>query len=273
MKQDIPVKNKISQEKHIKAAVFRNDIRKTEPHKHKQYFEIIYLTQGSGAHWIDDVCYEVKPPVLFFIKEGQVHNWDLQDVPGGYVVILKKEFVERSLDPQLEMLLAKVGGIPCLRIEDTNTISQLFELLVQEGQSETEHSFRIMEGLLKVLLIKIQEVAGLELFRPSRRGDLYQSFLELLSTGIPVRNTVNYYAELLNTTPQHLNIACRNAAGTGAAEVLAGFIIKEARRLLLYTDKTVSEISFLLNFNDPSHFVKYFKRLSGSTPQNFRYTK
>nr|WP_262915972.1 helix-turn-helix domain-containing protein [Chitinophaga filiformis] len=116
-------------------------------------------------------------------------------------------------------------------------------------------------------------MAGLQLVRPSRRADLYQSFLELLSTGIPVRNTVNYYAELLNTTAQHLNIACRNATGTGATEVLAGFIIKEARRLLLYTDKTVSEISFLLNFNDPSHFVKYFKRLSGSTPQAFRSMK
>lgn len=273
MKKNIPVKNKISQEKHIKAAVFRNDIRKTEPHKHKQYFEIIYITQGHGAHWIDDVCHEVTPPTLFFIKEDQVHNWNLRDVPGGYVVILKKEFVERSLDPQLEMLLAKVGAIPCLRIEETATISQLFELLVREGQTETENTFCIMEGLLKVLLIKIQDVAGLELVRPSRKGDLYQSFLELLSTGIPVRNTVNYYAELLNTTPLHLNTACRNAAGMGATEVLAGFIIKEARRLLLYTDKTVSEISFLLNFNDPSHFVKYFKRLSGSTPQTFRLSR
>lgn len=273
MKNNIPVKNKIGQEKHIKAAVFRNDIRKTEPHKHKQYFEIIYITQGHGAHWIDDVCYEVAPSTLFFIKEYQVHSWDLQDVPGGYVIILKKEFVEKSLDPQLAMLLAKVGAIPCLRIEETATISQLFELLVKEGQTETGNTFHIMEGLLKILLIKIQDVAGLELARPSGRADLYQSFVELLSAGIPVRNTVNYYAALLNTTPQHLNVACRNAAATGASEVLAGFIIKEARRLLLYTDKTVSEISFLLNFNDPSHFVKYFKRLTGTTPQTFRLMK
>jgi len=52
--------------------------------------------------------------------------------------------------------------------------------------------------------------------------------------------------------------------------VLSEFIISEAKRLLLYTDNTIAEISFLLDFNDPSHFVKYFKRKTGQTPLSFR---
>lgn len=82
---------------------------------------------------------------------------------------------------------------------------------------------------------------------------------------------MHYYAELLNTSPQNLNEACQKAVQKPASEVLADFIIIEAKRMLLYTDQTVSEIAFALDFTDASHFVKYFKKLVGLTPQAFRH--
>lgn len=38
----------------------------------------------------------------------------------------------------------------------------------------------------------------------------------------------------------------------------------------MYTDSTVAETAFTLDFKAPSHFVKYLKRLIGSTPQAYR---
>lgn len=269
----IPVKNKISPEKYIKAAPFRKEVRKTAPHKHNQYFEIIFITKGKGAHWIDGVRYEVKPPILFFVTQDQVHNWDLKSEPDGFVIILKKDFVERSLDLQLRMLLTRISTLPCISIVENPTISQLFELLTIENQVDTESSFYITEGLLKALLAKIHDMASLEISRLPGTPNLYQSFLDLLGKGKTIKNKVSYYAERLNTTPQNINAACRKAVNKPAAEVLSDFIMNEAKRLLLYTDKTVSEISFTLNFSDPSYFVKYFKRLYGDTPQSFRSIK
>src|SRR3546814_11938428 len=74
----IPVKNKIAEDRHLKVEPFRKEVRVTKPHKHKQYFEIVYLSGGSGAHWIDGTRYEVRPPVLFFINRDQIHYWELQ---------------------------------------------------------------------------------------------------------------------------------------------------------------------------------------------------
>lgn len=270
VEKSIPVKNKISPEKHIKASPFRKEIRKTEPHKHNQYFEIIFITRGKGAHWIDGVRYEVKPPILFFITQDQVHNWDLKSEPDGFVIILKKGFVERSFDLQLKGLLTRISRIPCIPIAESPTVSQLFELLTIENRVDAESSAYITEGLLKALLAKISDIAGLEINTLPGKANLYQSFLDLLSKGKTIRNKVSYYAEILNTTPQNLNAACRKAVNKPAAEVLSDYIMNEAKRLLRYTDKTVSEISFTLNFNDPSYFVKYFKRLYGETPQSFR---
>jgi transcriptional regulator GlxA family with amidase domain len=102
------------------------------------------------------------------------------------------------------------------------------------------------------------------------KSDLYQSFIQLLNNATVVKHSVQHYAEKLNTSPQNLNAACRKAINQSATEVLAGFIISEAKRLLLYTSNTISEIAFKLEFIDASHFIKYFKRATNQTPQGFR---
>lgn len=270
MEKSIPVKDKISPEKHIKAAPFRKGLGKTAPHRHKQYFEIVFLSKGKGAHWIDGIRYEVKPPILYFINEHQVHNWDLESEPEGYVIIIKKSFIEKSLDLELKMLLNRTGSIACLPIAENLTIQRIFELLAEENKEETDTNFPVIEGLLKALLAKIQEVSGNAISQSAKKADFYASFMALLNQGNPIKSKVAWYADLLNTTPQNLNAACRKAVDLPATGVLSDFVINEAKRQLFYTDKTVSEISFSLNFNDPSHFVKYFKRHCGQTPQSFR---
>ncbi|MFX9038736.1 AraC family ligand binding domain-containing protein, partial [Acinetobacter baumannii] len=92
----------------IKIAAFRKDIRKTEPHKHNSYFEIIYLSKGSGTHTIDNSSYKVQPPVIFLVRKEQIHHWELLTTPEGYVIILKKAFIDKSLDSKLKSLLIEI---------------------------------------------------------------------------------------------------------------------------------------------------------------------
>ena len=270
MPSKLQIKDKSEAGKLIKIAPFRKDIRITEPHKHDNYFEIIYLSKGSGTHSIDYNKRKVQPPVIFFVRKEQIHHWHLLTVPEGYVLILKKGFIDKSLDGELKALLAKVSNISSLQLKDTTTINQLFQLLTKENDTANENSFLIIEGLLKALLAKILEVAKPLNRKVKVKAGFFQSFRELLSQGSEIKNDVAHYAGLLNTSPQNLNAVCRKAVNQSAAEILAEYIISEAKRLLIYTDNTVSEISFALGFKDPSHFVKYFKRYSGHTPQVFR---
>jgi AraC-like DNA-binding protein len=264
------VKNKIEGDKTIKIAPFKKEIRKTDPHKHNNYFEIIYLSQGSGYHYIDSRKFEVKPPIMYFIRKEQVHHWELVKELDGFVVIVKKSFIENSLDSELKSLFTKISRQSSLSVKENAVINKLFEILAEENKTEGENAFHIIEGLLKALLAKVLEVAKPVINKMEAKHDLYQSFLSLLNKGSIVKNAVHYYAGQLNTSPQNLNTACRKAVDQSATEVLAEFLISEAKRLLHYTDNTVSEIAFTLDFIDSSHFVKYFKRFTGQTPQSFR---
>lgn len=127
-----------------------------------------------------------------------------------------------------------------------------------------------VEGLLKALFVKVLETVRPASDQSKQRKELYRTFTRLLLYERPLRNHVAYYAGLLYTTPQNLNAVCRKAVGRSAAEVLADYMIDEAKRLLAYTDNTVAEVSFALSFKDPSHFVKYFKRHTSHTPNGFR---
>lgn len=266
MKNSIFIKTKIEAAALLKAAPFRKEIRKTEPHKHNSYFEIIYLREGSGFHTIDHTSFLIKPPTVFFVRKEQVHHWDMKDTPDGFVLLLKKGFLNQSMDSELKSLLSKLSKLSCIHLTETESIDTIFQLLT------TEEDFIVTEGLLKALFAKILIATKPLISKTSKTDDLIAVFRELLNQTNDLQNNVAHYAEKLHTTPQNLNAICRKTLDQSATEVIAEHIISEAKRQLIYTVASVSEIAYSLNFSDTSHFVKYFKRHTSVTPLTFRNT-
>lgn len=266
----LDVKTKIDSYQYLKIAAFRKNIRTTTPHKHNSYVEFVFLSSGSGTHTIDGKTYRVTPPVMFTIRKEQVHHWELTDEPDGYVLILKKQYVENSRDMALRDLLARVSAHTYVQVEPSNNFAKLFGLLLESWNLPHPYQADEIDGLLKALLSSILRYAQPRK-RPTPIGtDLYQRYEEMLGLTETLRNNVAHYATALATSPQNLNAVCRKATGQSAATVLANHLVGEAKRLLHYTEMSVKEIATQFDFADSSHFVKYFKRHVGMTPQAFR---
>lgn len=259
------IKDKTTRTEGIKIAPFRKGIRKTSPHKHNNYFEIIYLTKGSGTHTIDSKEYGIKPPIIFTVRKEQVHFWDIRTEPEGFVLIIKKAFITDCLDRDIKPLISRLSQQNCLYPKDGSAIA-FFDLLWKEHDSSERP---LMEGLLKALLAKLLESRSQGNPKNENSG-IFQRFLDLLGQEDKLINNVGFYADQLATSPQNLNTICRKETGQSATGILSEHIISEAKRLLLYTDATVSEVSTMLQFKDNSHFSKYFKRHAGNTPLGFR---
>jgi AraC-like DNA-binding protein len=269
MSYPIEIKDKAKNTKSIKVEAFRKNVRTTVPHKHHSYIELVYLSAGSGTHTIDTCTFTIKPPVLHIIKQDQLHFWNINSEPAGYVLILKKTFVDQYFDHELNYLLSRLSADCALNIdwEDAPFIESLFDLLSKEN-AVTEKQNNVLIHLMKALFTKLLQQA----LPPGQksRGSLYLSFHEQLAASNELINNVAYYARLLHTSPQNLNAACKKETGKPASVILSEYIVSEASRLLLYTQQSVSEIAYQLGFKDNSHFTKYFKKNTGSTPSQLR---
>lgn len=260
----IEVKDKLEQQKLLKVAAFDNSKTTTKPHKHNGYLELVFLSSTSGKHVIDGHESSIKTPCLLIIRKDCVHHWELTTPVEGFVLLVKKLFVDQSLDFEVARMVDEISKFDTIYLKESGIIPTLLVLLSQEENKICQ------EGLFRSLLAKILEDTEKTEQATSLSNDLYVRFVELLNTDTPIINHVAYYAELLNTSPQNLSAACKKISNSTASQILAAYILKEAKRLIFYTNNSIAEIAFALGFSDKSNFSKYFKRYTGITPSEFK---
>ena len=99
---------------------------------------------------------------------------------------------------------------------------------------------------------------------------LYNQYLKLVSQHFLSIRKVSEYARMLHVSPDHLNRAIRSCTDQTAHELIDEMILMEAKAYLLHSPLSVSEIAYKLEFADPSHFNRFFKKRCNATPLDFR---
>lgn len=268
--KQIQTKNKLEAGLTLKVSRFKEVIKKTRPHKHDEYFELIFLKEGEGFHSIEDEKYVVATPEFYFLKPGQLHFWQFTSVPKGFVILFKVEEFDAIGERELLEMNRQLIINTRLGFTPENFPAGILEELFSEYQSNNQFSKPILHGLLKALFGKLLRLAEQEMKKPAKTESLFGRFQQLLEKDCPKLNKVNQFAGLLNTTPQNLNAVCMKQAGKNASEMITSRILLEAKRYILHTENNINEIAVLLSFSDTSNFVKFFKKAEGVTPVQFR---
>jgi len=265
----ISFKNKLEQGQLFKISRFKESIKKPRPHKHDGYYELIFIREGAGFHLIETENYPVTVPELYFLKPGQLHCWQFTAIPKGFVLLIKEAFFDPVAEAPVLDLLSRLKTTQRVSLPDDYDPNFLFEEILKEYKEPNEYSKHIISGLLRSVFSKILLLSDIR-FEMKFKNDLFHQFQLLLSVKCPALHKVNAFAELLNTSPQNLNAACRKYSSKSASEHISDQIILEAKRHILHTELNIAEIAEHLYFNDASHFGKFFKNKEGLTPSQFR---
>lgn len=78
------------------------------------------------------------------------------------------------------------------------------------------------------------------------------------------------YANLLNKSPKTLSNLFKKYGNKSPLQIIQDKKVLEARRLLYYTDKSVKEIAYEIGFEDIQTFSRFFKKIEGVSPSNFK---
>ena len=245
-------------------------------HKHT-FYEILWTEKGSSKQTIDYNTYKVLPNSLFFISPNQVHQFEeWRPLKGGTILFTEDFFLlnHNNKDKLFELsFLDNFYTSPCIQLgkRSFSQIKQTIDLITIE-QKRTDKSQTITQSLLHILLAQVQRCIDTETEKPVSKKYLilFKQFKNLLDRHYSKNLTASFFAQQLNITPHHLNLIAKEITGKTASEVIRARSILEAKRLLTFTDKTVTEIAFDLNYSDSSYFARTFKAEAKVSPIAFK---
>ena len=103
-----------------------------------------------------------------------------------------------------------------------------------------------------------------------RSSDYFKQLVNLLRENYRTERSVEFYANEMNLTPKHLSRVVRTYSGKSVHQWIDDFVVLEIKNLLKYSDMSIQQISYELNFPNPSFMGQYFKRITGKTPGEYR---
>ena len=260
--------------------IFLNKSKITKPHKHSSYLCILF-TKGIGTHEIDFNTYEVKPGNLFVISAGKTHHWELSDDADGYIFTHTKEAYDLHYAHNMISnfpFFQSVQNSPLIELQENQMAEMvsLFESMLLEYQNKEMFKQQVLLSYSDIIYTQLSRIYLKGKTEQIVNHSLYsQKFNELekrIEEHFLVEKSPSKYASMLNITPKHLNRITQSVIGKTTSEVILDRIILEAKRVMLHTSKSFSEIAIGLGYDDYAYFSRLFKQKTGFTPSQFLKT-
>ncbi len=148
-------------------------------------------------------------------------------------------------------------------------------LMVFDDEFSTHDTIQgeMLRMLLKRLIIKLTRLAKDQYVNPALSGkdlDIVRQFNLLVEIHFRNLHAVSDYADLLNKSPKTLSNLFGLYNQQSPLHAIHERIALEAKRLLLYTNKSTKEIAYKLGFGEVAHFSRFFKNQAGQAPSLFK---
>ena len=249
------------------------------PHRH-DFFEVLYLSKGSGFHVIDGNKYEIKPPCVFFMSPGQAHKIEFSNDIDGYIFIFTADFYLINQNNQNRLIefpfffTIRQDNKPLVlnSKKDVYFLKKLFKREIDKKKKGENFSIDLLRSVLDLILTSCAVLykSDEKRFSKGRGHIVVKKFFQLVEENYKNNLSVNEYASRLAITPNHLTQTVNQLTGKTSLQIIKSKQLLEIKRLLVHTNLSVTEIAHQLNFSDQSYFTKFFKRETGISPLQYR---
>ena len=209
---------------------------------------------------------------------GQMHNWVLSKDIDGYVFFHTKNFYNKAYTntgveefPFFQSM--HHPPVVYLNKENTKKLSEQFNYLVKEHQHNEILKFEKIHCLINLIYIELSRhyLPSIEINNEHYLIRI-RVLEQLIDQHFKSKKYPHEYAAQMYLSEKHLNRMSKHCLNKTTTELIAERIILEAKRLLIYSKKNVSEIAAELGYENNSYFSRFFKKHSNQTPIQFLNT-
>jgi len=243
------------------------------------FYGIIWFQTGTTTLWIDFAPVKVKPNTLVFLNKSVVQRFENESSFTGKTILFTDGFFCKS-DPDTRFLRSTIlfndlFSVPQVALtRQTQPFSNLLQQMELElANAKDVYQADILHNLLHNFMLSAEREKRKGNFTEIKKGadlDYVTLFKDLLEKEYQAHKLVSYYARQIAISEKRLNQATTTVLGKTPKEIIDERVLLEAKRLLAHTTESIKEIGFGLGFEEPTNFIKYFKKHHGSTPVEFR---
>ncbi len=267
---------------HIETIASRSSIHDwtIRAHRHRNLFQILLIERGGGSMTFDVATLPFTAPAAILVPATIAHGFRLEpNVTDGWVLSFTEDAAAGLADRGGEALarlraLAVQPIVPIGEEAERARLSRLCAELNEEHGLAREGYRLAMRGLLVLIAVGVARLAasrartGAVTLKPA--DSTVAQLRNLVDEFFRTERLLSFYADKLGMTVDRLNDHVKRATGVTAGHLIRQRVLTEAKRALVFTAQPIQEIALELAFADPSHFARFFRNATGTTPHEFR---
>jgi len=264
---------------HVETIAARSRVNnwRIRPHLHRNLHQLMLVTRGGGEARTESTVAQFRAPTLIVVPHGTVHAFDFEPDTQGFVASIAddvlREYVQRDREilalfaaPQTLQLAASARPVADLR--------NAFQLFAREFASHAPGRTAALEGLLILILANVLRLShtfgGVAGAAAGRAQWLVARFRDQVENRYRDNAALTDYAKALSVSVSRLRAACLKITAHSPMRLVYARVLLEAKRQLLYTNLSISEIAYELGFPDAAYFTRFFSNRAGLSPRAFR---
>lgn len=249
------------------------------PHSHRYLHQIMHVATGGGAINVETNTMRFGANTLILLAPTVVHSFRFEPDTEGMVISFTEDVIRGIADGEgaLSGRLAAAERaivVPLTNRKRVARISALAREIFDDlnlGRSGAQIAMRCHLALIIIEIARLGfSPPGVHGAKPGALDETVARLRQLVEDNFRTTRSLRCYADWLAMTPDRLNDHCKKVTGVTAGHLLRQRLLVEAKRQLIFTGLSVSEIAYSLNFSDPSYFSRFFRKYAGQTPQQFR---